>query len=326
MKKDAKIIIIGGGQIATHLKDRLENQGRLVALTIANSKNETPFAEEIATYRPDIVFLAISTKDKGEAAKKYIEDCIEARIPIVTCEKGSLAYHADELRPFMHRIGFSATVGGGTGMLRYLKGFRFDNKKVEINAMPNGTFNFIFDEFRSGRQRTPEQACQVARSRGYVEPGAVDALSIMNNELDDVRMKTCVLFNRVLAARRVITPDDLGPLKLDREDLRGLFIDEVDYRMVVTFSNYELGMRQEYCRKKLVLRDIDGWHISVSFLQILYPTRLSSMLPKGADNVVSVTVGEEPNSQETYTLTGPGAGCRPTVSAMLADADELCRG
>lgn len=99
----------------------------------------------------DIVFLAIPTFDNGETARNYIEAFMKEDTPVVTCEKGSLSNHYTELKKYLDNIGHSATVGGGTLMLKYLKE-RMKNPEVEeVHVILNGTLNFIFDEVSRGR-------------------------------------------------------------------------------------------------------------------------------------------------------------------------------
>src|SRR3989344_2651531 len=233
-----KVVIIGGGAIAKHLSVRFKLKGVNVCFFLRRKHGEPSFETILSQEKPQAVFLAISTLDKGEAARDYILACVREGIPVITCEKGSLAYHAEILRPYLSTIGFSATVGGGTRMLKYVAERHLADKQVEIHAVVNGTLNFIFDEVRRGG-RSLGEACREACTLGYAEPGARDPQSLINGELNDVRMKTCVFFNTVLATDTIISPDQFELLEQTADDLEQLSEEGGDHRLVVSFSNYK---------------------------------------------------------------------------------------
>lgn len=319
-----KVAIIGGGAIAKHLSARLESKGVNVCFSLRRNHTEPSFETLLAQEKPQVAFLAISTLDKGEAARDYILACVKAGTPVITCEKGSLAYHAKVLRPHLDKIGYSATVGGGTRMLKYVKERHLADKKVEIHAVINGTLNFIFDEIQRGG-RSLGEACKEACKLGYAEPGASDPLGLVNGELEDVRMKTCVFFNTVLATQKLATPNQLGLLEQTADDLEGLSEEGGNYRLIVSFSNHKSMKEFPRFGKQFGLHFIDGWHITGAFRQITHSSvmsQLSSWLPGGVGNAVHIIEGELGLGGK-YTLSGPGAGHEPTTSAMLADFAEL---
>src|SRR3989344_7683683 len=145
--------IIGAGRIAQHLQLRLEKQNWEVIFSLCQNayvlgqktheRKEESLSELLRSLpmKPDIMFLAIPTVNRGEAARDYIQDCVNMGIPIVTCEKGALAYHAKVLDPSLNLIGFTAAVGGGTQLLRYVRDRRLNKRKVKIHAVLNGTLN-----------------------------------------------------------------------------------------------------------------------------------------------------------------------------------------
>lgn len=317
-----KVAIIGAGGIAKHLSARLKAKGINVCFSLRRNHQGPPFEDLLAREKPQAVFIAISTLDKGEAARDYILACLKAKVPVIPCEKGSLAYHAGVLKPHLDSIGFSATVGGGTRMLKYVAGRHPAGKQMEIHVVLNGTLNFVLDEMRRGG-RSLGEACREACKLGYAEPGASDPLSLINGELKDVMMKICVFFNTVLARHRFITPNRFRPLKLTAEDLEELSQEGGDYRLVISFSNRRPMKKHSHLGRQFGPHFIDGWHIAGSFRQITQASQLSSWLPGGVGNAVHIIEGKL-GSGGKYTLSGPGAGHEPTTSAMLADFDELC--
>ena len=317
-----KILIVGAGGIGQHLSARLKSQGFHGWIT--SDRDQLVFKRRwLKSKKPDAVFIAIPTPDwdKGRIAKIYILSCVESGIPVITCEKGALAYHADVLKPHLSKIGFSATVGGGTRMLKYVQGKHLAGRQVKISTVLNGTLNFIFSQMKCGT--TLDEACRHAIRLGYAEPGADDPISLINGELRDVLMKTCVFFNTVLAKDEIITPDYFGKFELAADDLESLSEIGKDYRMVVNFSNHPKPQGPQTFGKEFSLHSHDRWHISGGFRQISHTPELYSWLPGGVGNAVNIVDGEFGSGGE-YTLSGPGAGREPTTSAMIADFAELC--
>lgn len=302
------VVIVGSGAIGNHLAERLVVKKINPVFFNRIDGSKKTFEKFLDEHQPRAVFVAISTKDKGTAARDYILESITASIPVITCEKGALAYHADALSRNLSWIGYSAAVGGGTMMLNYLRSRHLTDRKLEIHAVLNGTLNFILDEVNRG-ERSLAEACTEAISLGYAEPGAVDPLSLINGELRDVRMKICVFFNTLFASGEYVTPNmiKLGPLNVT--ELQKLASGQDHYRLVISFSNHhENGM----------------WKVIPAFRKISENPNAYSWLPSGVGNAIHLIEGEF-GSGGIYTLSGPGAGLEATTSAMLADFEELCR-
>jgi len=299
------VAIVGNGSIAKHLAGRLEERGFKVIFFLRKYLIRSSFENFLEHNNPIAVFLAISTKDKGEAARDYILDCIIANTPVITCEKGSLSYHAHEFKNNLNWIGFSAAVGGGTMMLKYLRDRHFGDQVVEIKAILNGTLNFICDEISRGRSMG--QACRDVVRLKYAEPGVTDNLSLINGEWKDLIMKTCVFFNTIFGKHQFINPTMFRGGKLTEKDLEKM--SSGDYRFIVSFSN------------KNIFR---SWNINPALYQVSLVEDQNRWIPGGVGNAVHVVEGEG-EASIPYILSGPGAGLEPTTSAMLADFANHCR-
>lgn len=338
MKK--KVAIIGAGGIAKCLEQKLRKLGIDVSLSIsrkgytANSEyfngdiltgQKFFFRSLLAEIRPQAAFLAISTLDKGESARDYILACVERNIPVITCEKGSLAYYAKELRPHMAKIGFSATVGGGTRILKYLQSRHFSGRRVELHAVINGTLNYVLDSVAHGGM-TLGQACDVARKLGYAEPGPPDPIALINGELKDVQMKVCVLFNTVFATDEFLSPGFVSPIFQNPGDIERLEAEAGEHRYVVSMSNQESLRPRRRIGECFSIRWGRGWRIAGAFRRLDDSTssRIGAWyIPGGVGNSVHMIDGDF-GDEGKYTLSGPGAGHEPTTTAMLADFFELC--
>lgn len=313
-----RVAIVGLGSIGNHLAVKLTQEEIDVCFVHSSTMTRVPFETLFDEESPDAVFLAISTKDTGEAARDYILTCVKMGIPVITCEKGALAYHAHVLQPYMHLIGHNATVGGGTQMLKYMQGRHLDTcGPVLIQAVVNGTLNFIFDEISRGRSL--DEACREACKLGYAEPGAKGPLSLINGELRDVVLKTCVILNVGIGVECMVTPDFFPFRSLTEAHLEILEAEGANLRFQVSFSNTK-DVSEGYAITVFTAR-YGNWSVAGGFKMI---TPAQNWLPGGVGNALHLTEGKL-GAGGKYTLSGPGAGLEPTTSAMLADFKEFCK-
>ncbi len=324
MSKNTAVAVVGAGSIGKHLIGRLGQIGIPISFIRTSRKTESqntkPFNELLKDKHPQAIFLSIPTTDHGEIAYTYIMTAVEMGIPVITCEKGALAYYADVLRPYSHLIGYSATVGGGTHMLRYVQNrFIHLSGPVEIQAVINGTLNYIFDEMSRGRSL--DEACKEACKLGYAEPGATDPLSLINGELFDIVLKTCVVLNIGLGIKNHISPHDILHYPLSEDDLETLARDGAEYRFVVSISNGTKLPMHSYHKHIFTIKECDRvWNVVAGFKRV---STSDTWLPSGVSNAIHITEGKL-GAGGKYTLTGPGAGAEPTTSAMLADYYRIC--
>ena len=326
MKRERKVAIIGEsadprrGVIAKRLRERLEAEGVEVVFSIRRSDNGGPSYEELLDrHKPEAVFVAISTLDRGEAARDYILKAMAQYFKVVLCEKGALSSFGETLWGHLSQIGFSAAVGGGTLLLPYIKSRRPNSQRMEIHAVLNGTLHYVFDEMRRGRSLA--EACGEASKLGYAEPGADGPLSLINGELVDVVRKACVFFNTTLARREFLTPDILGSLTQTAQGVERLSRAGGDCCFVVSFSNSPSAEKPAFVGEGFVV-EVEGWVVSGGFREVGNLSEFN-WLPGGVGNAVHIAEGEL-GAGGKYTLSGPGAGPEATTSAMLDDYHQLC--
>ncbi len=295
----------------------------------------------------DVVFLAIPTMDSGETAYNYIRSCLNANVPIVTCEKGALSNYFSELEEAVksrkshshhflleQMLGYSAAVGGGTRMLPYLSE-RNSSRIEEIHAVINGTLNYIFDELSLGKNL--EETVQETQRLGYAEPGAKSALEVLNKEAaGDIPMKAAILFNHSNLAAERIRAEDISVKSIEPRQLSDLMNEAKHRRYIVsiikqkTDVNNADGNREYSKREDRVEREIIGgfeyqagdWHLSAGFREISENPLFCLFIPHGVNNALLIAEGEE-GKDGVYVLTGPGAGSSPTAAAMLRDAEKI---
>ena len=89
-------LIVGKGRIGYAVAREWESRGGKASF-FTSKDDRSQFVKRAESN--DIVFLAIPTRDNGEIALEYINDSVvEARKPIVTCEKGAFAYHFKQIK------------------------------------------------------------------------------------------------------------------------------------------------------------------------------------------------------------------------------------
>jgi homoserine dehydrogenase len=303
------VLIVGNGLIGQELARQLTELG--ITSTFFTSKDDRhTFASQIQA--TDVVFIAISTKDRGEAALGYVMEATTLGHPVVTCEKGALAYHFHTLRRSLPKLGFNAVVGGGCGMLNLLH-----NATDPINhlfAVVNGTLNFLFSKFN------PEIGIDVvlaeAKALGLCEPGADTIEQVMKFELIDILRKMTILSNVVIMDEHAtpITPDTFTYSHIDDYDIPDLL--KSGKRFVVSMARKKSRPPQPG-----IWARIDGWVIQGGFVEQKDHDFREFPFPYEANNALQCWFGEDAMSM----VIGPGAGSAPTARAMIRDARRLLR-
>ena len=322
--------IIGFGNIGMELYRKILGMGWNVAFVIKsdgiyrhfNGNNAVAKIEGISDYRDaeglaelDMVFLAIPTADDGKTALGYIRFFNDVMgIPVITCEKGSPANYFREATE-MSMLGYSASVGGGTRLLKFLNERMSPNVK-EIHCVLNGTLNYIFDTV--ARKGMPlGEAAALAQQLGYAEPGAKDILEIINGEaVGDVPMKVCILMNSCGLVKEPIRAKDIRKEKITGTGLMTILYEK--RRHIVSFTRRD---NREYVIGGFSFYTGD-WLVSAGFKRIPKGSLLEKAVPEGVNNSMLVSEGRD-GRDGVYILTGPGAGAGPTTASMIKDAENF---
>lgn len=339
MKKDITVGIIGMGNIGQKIREYAEKYGWNIAFTVNGDGVYSEkgvflsFLSDFRTFlseqfldekRIDLVFLAIPTLDDGKIAYEYMRKCLEKNIPTVTCEKGALSNYFVELREFLPKIGYSATVGGGTRMLKYLQERMIANDISEIHCILNGTLQFIFNEISAGQSIA--MATERAISLHYAEPGAIDPLLVIKQEAEnDIPMKSVIIANifaptvlKTLCAKEIVV------YEMDERLLKNILKEARFRRYIVSFI-------KEDDREDTLGGFSSNWHnwdwkIRGGFKNILENPLYSQLNVVASDASNAILIVEGKNGKDgIYTLTGPGAGVEPTVASMIKDAHLLLK-
>lgn len=253
----------------------------------------------------DAVMLCIPTLDDGKIASDYILHFVKKKIYVITCEKGALANYFSQMKPHIDIVGTSATVGGGTRMLRYLA-HRNPQYITEVRAVINGTLNFIFSGSAAGKNinKMTEEAIRL----GFTESGVNGIVEVVNSELNDVILKSVILFNLSGLSQKTLRAKNIS-LKFPTEnDIKRIVAE--NRRCVLLISKNE--SRNIIGGFKI---KINNWNVAAGFQNIS-----GDWLPSGVNNATFISEGNE-----KYLLQGPGAGPVPTARSMIRDLQKISR-
>lgn len=346
MKNSNKFLMVGYGNVGQAIPERCQELGLVQSEYIIKSdgiyrKNKDSLErinKQADFWQNDsvlkdvaVVFLSIPSFADGERAYQIIKQLQAKNIPVVTSEKGALANFYPELSSSMSQLGLSATVGGGTRLLKYLNE-RVNQRTNQIHAVLNGTLNFIMHGISEGG--TAGQVIDQAVTLGFAEPGATNHLEVINGEvIGDIPKKTAILWNVVmrplLNPKEFLQVDDLfrdgsTPQPVNQKSLNELISQASSRRFIVSIikSSEEIPENDIIAGwRKPITKD---WTIIGGFRRIDDNPLFRSLKIPGPGNGV-VLAGGANESDGVYTLTGPGAGPGPTAASMVQDAVNILR-
>ena len=317
--KSLKIGICGVGNVGGAVLDTLEknpeiiqNQGgvKLEVILVGARKGKsavtnkdlnvvTDLKEVAASKEIDVLVELIGGTD---LAKELVETAITNGKHVVTANKALIASHGDELfklaKEKVVQIGFEASVAGGTPVIKALREGLVANKVQWFAGILNGTTNFILSEM-SEKNTNFDDALKQAQDLGLAE-----ADPTMDIDGTDAAQKASIL-----AALAFKVPFDFKAVSYGGID-----------QVAPEDLNYadELG----YAIKHIAYGNLIDNKVSVS----AYPTLVSKQL-------LLSQVGQQMNALDIHceemgstVYYGPGAGPKPTASAVIADLVDIANG
>ena len=263
-------------------------------LNVVTDLKEVAASEEI-----DVFVELIGGTD---LAKELDETAINNGKHVVTANKALIASHGDELfklaKEKVVQIGFEASVAGGTPVIKALREGLVANKVQWFAGILNGTTNFILSEM-SEKNTNFDDALKQAQDLGLAE-----ADPTMDIDGTDAAQKASIL-----AALAFKVPFDFKAVSYGGID-----------QVAPEDLNYadELG----YAIKHIAYGNLIDHEVSVS----AYPTLVSKQL-------LLSQVGQQMNALDIHceemgstVYYGPGAGPKPTASAVIADLVDIANG
>ncbi|HEY6379583.1 MAG TPA: homoserine dehydrogenase [Candidatus Dormibacteraeota bacterium] len=304
-----------GAQVAEHLDVRgaaiAERTGvgvelaRVLVRDPAKPRPYRPGGDRLTTDADDVLgdaSIAVIVELMGgmEPARTYIERAIDAGKAVVTANKEVMAHHGPDLLERARERGvdvyFEAAVGGGIPLISTFKIDLLANEISRIEAVINGTTNFIIERMaRDGAGF--DGALAEAQRLGYAESDPS-----YDVEGHDAAFKLAIMSSIAFRTR-------IDPTQVDREGIRAL--DPVDFAYAA-----ELG----YAIKLLARARTDA---SGDVELSVHPTCIPATHLLAAVHDAFNAVVIEGDLVGTVLLYGQGAGGRPTASAVVGDIIDL---
>ncbi len=296
-----------GAEVARQLQLRAESLslrvGRrleIAGVLVRHVERERPVSgavltrsfEDILAARPDVI---IELLGGIEPARSHIEAALRRGISVVTANKSVIARHGQALQRLARRhhaqLRYEAAVGAGVPILAALDQLRGD-RITSIAGIVNGTCNFILDRIEKTRC-TLGEALAEAQRLGFAEPDpSADVAG------RDSAEKLCVLAQAA----------GWGWIDVNAVQTTGI--------ESITPEDVQCA-RQQHCVIRLVaeaVRDANGV-VSLRVGPTFVPRSHALAAASGCENAFEILA----EHAGAIRLHGPGAGAKPTASAVISD-------
>jgi homoserine dehydrogenase len=308
--------LLGLGTVGSQVAERLERGSELVQrrtgteLTLkrvlvrdtAKARRFTPRAplttDADAVITDPEVDIVVEVMGGDEPAHDYLRKAILAGKHVITANKEVMAKYGPDLLELALEKGvdiyFEAAVGGGIPLISTFKIDLLANEINRIEAIINGTTNYILDGMSQGKSY--QQALDEARGLGYAE---ADPSSDVDGH--DSVFKLCIMASIAFSSR--FHPDQVyreGITHLDPRDFG--YAREMGYAIKLVAEG----------RKR------DG-AIELKVHPTLIPLKHLLSQVAGSNNAVVI----DGDLVGSVLLYGQGAGGRPTASAVVGDLIDL---
>ena len=316
-----KVGLLGLGTVGSGVaKILLEQPGRMtaragrplelcrVAVRDVNKPRGVELPDGILTDDPraivndDEIDVAIELIGGIEPARTLVRDLIESGKDVVTANKALLAEHGDELFALARNQGrslaFEAAVAGGVPIIAALGQSMTSNQITSIEAILNGTSNFVLTQMLQC-DRSYEEVIAEAQRLGYAE-----ADPAMDVDGTDAAQKLSILVQLAYGTKTSLA--DFSRQGIDNLELADLkYAEELGYTVkllaVAKLQDHQLEM---HVQPTLV-------HHDRPLAQVHGPFNMIAL----EGDVVGPT-----------WFSGPGAGQMPTASAVVADLIDIACG
>lgn len=307
-----RTVLLGCGTVGSEVAARmLECSGRasaahqLVGVLVRDTARHRALPPGLVTSDPDEVFalrpdLVIEVIGGVQPACALVTRALEQGIPVVTANKTLIAHRGRELALAARRSGaglaFEATVCAGVPVLGALRRLRGD-RIASLQGVVNGTCNAILTRMEAGLSR--EQALAEAQRLGLAEADPSADLSGR-----DSAEKLCIL----AAAAGLARLGELQPQDVACEGIEAI-------------SREDITEARAARRVIRLVAEIDASSGTLRVGPALLPRDHPLAQLEGAENGIVV----QAHLAGKLVFRGPGAGPRPTASAILSDAARLLR-
>ena len=310
-KNRFSVAVLGAGNIGTEVIIRIQELDdnvlnlELKKVLVRDVSKDRGLDEEILTtnfdeiLNDDSIDLVIEVLGGIDPGKEYIKSLLRKGKAVITANKDIIADCGLELINLSQEnntcLYFEAAVAAGIPVLKPLIESLRGEELTNVLGIINGTSNYILTSMEEGS--TYEDALSTAQSLGYAEPDSTNDVEGL-----DAKYKAMILsqlcFGVSPNSEEVFTE---GITKITKEDFGWALRLDKTIKLVAQIDSTENGFN---ARVHPVL--IDKKHPLASI--------------RGALNAI-VVEGQKVNQ---LVFSGPGAGARPTASAILGDIFSAC--
>ena len=313
-----KIALLGFGVVGSGVADVMADNGDSIAKNAAEEISikyilarrdypDSPFADlvihdfSIIENDPEIRIVAECIGGVGDAYD-YTKRALLAGKSVVTSNKELVATKGHELIAIAREKNvnylFEASVGGGIPIIRPITQCLAANRINEIYGILNGTTNYILTQMIQFGSSF-DSALRQAQEKGYAESDPTADVEGL-----DACRKICILAD--LCFGRHVVPE-----RVSTEGITGITLNDVECARTIGYKIKLLGRAVR----------IDDDHICAYVAPHLLPN--SSMLSNVDDVMNGIVV--HGNAIGEAMFYGPGAGKRPTASAVTADIIDAAK-
>jgi homoserine dehydrogenase len=318
---ELNIALVGCGTVGTGVVKILQSSGDLLrrrtgcsmqlrSVIVKNTGRQRevdlagiPVSDNIQTVIDDPkIDVVVHVVGGISPAREDVTRLLQSGKDVVTANKALLYAHGAELfalaGKLQRTICFEAAVAGGIPIISAVNTALTGNRIVSIEAILNGTSNFILTRMLD-RRETYTAVLAEAQARGYAE-----ADPAMDVDGTDAAQKLSILTQLAYGTR--------VPL----EDIVRQGIQQIELLDLLVAA--ELGYRV----KLLATSRLAKSRLEVSVQPTLVRANRAIGMTSGADNIVSI----EGDAVGLIRLSGAGAGQMPTASAVMADLVDYATG
>ena len=305
------VAVLGAGNIGTEIITRIQELDdnvlnlELKKVLVRDMSKDRGLDEEILTtnfdeiLNDDSIDLVIEVLGGVDPGKEYIKSLLRKGKSIITANKDIIADCGLELINLSQEnntcLYFEAAVAAGIPVLKPLIESLRGEELTNVLGIINGTSNYILTSMEEGS--TYKDALTTAQSLGYAEPDSTNDVEGL-----DAKYKAMILsqlcFGVSPNGEDVFTE---GITKITQEDFEWALRLDKTIKLIAQIDSAENGFN---ARVHPVL--IDKKHPLASI--------------RGALNAI-VVEGQKVNQ---LVFSGPGAGAKPTASAILGDVFSAC--
>jgi len=301
---------IGSGVIKLLTQSGLDIEKYVQLVKVADTDLERPREVKVdpallssdteAVVRDPDIDVIVELIGGVEAAKKFVEMALDEGKDVVTANKYLISLYGDDLferaAKTDARLLFEASVAGGVPIIQTLREGLASDRILSINAILNGTCNYILTRMEQKPGMDYEEAVAEAQARGFAEADPSLDISGM-----DTAQKISILIRKAFRTR--ILPEEI--------DIQGI--------MGVSNVDVQSAMEMGYRIKLLARVSREGDNLEVWVGPALIPAE--SILARVKNEFNAISIDSEAHHLQTYI--GKGAGMLPTAGAVVGDLFTL---